>query len=370
MVFGQTLTKATEIDTAQFAQLREIFSSSLTLIDRLVSRLSSSIKLIWEPKRWLSVVLDSLQEKTYFTIVDKTISLIVLLQQTSDLTPNFSIDDRSTMSKMINRLLLYLRPDYAVYHARAVNLIWSLNAATTRSHVESILAQAMNSSELRNVQESYEAFGRKCDKSSFVEDNMLPGFRFKVPMMIVLDTLKNEEPNLRRIGETWMRCSLKSYLRVLDPILFELMDPSIRRSTSTMKVKGKEIPGFTYERPFDQRYINHLLDMLAFIFLEFPTSARVRGPKQASHTDVHAIACKVVQALTGRNGLHRAVMGDTAIRNAHMVYPLGLKTNTRQIYASSDHTLVSNKDPQSDRVGYIPARAERRPGRPYGVVNI
>lgn len=42
---------------------------------------------------------------------------------------------------------------------------------------------------------------------------MLPGFRFKVPMMIVLDTLKNEEPNLRRIGETWMRCSLKSYLR-------------------------------------------------------------------------------------------------------------------------------------------------------------
>ncbi|KAJ3872337.1 hypothetical protein F5051DRAFT_159403 [Lentinula edodes] len=99
------------------------------------------------------------------------------------------------------------------------------------------------------------------------EDNMLPGFRFKVPMMIVLDTLKNEEPNLRRIGETWMRCSLKSYLRVLDPILFELMDPSIRRSTSTMKVKGKEIPGFTYEHPFDQRYINHLLDMLAFIFL-------------------------------------------------------------------------------------------------------
>ncbi|KAJ3884761.1 hypothetical protein GG344DRAFT_60173, partial [Lentinula edodes] len=94
-----------------------------------------------------------------FTIVDKTISLIVLLQQTSDITPNFSIDDRSTMSKMINRLLLYLRPDYAVYHVRAVNLIWSLDAATTRSHVESILAQAMNSSESKNVQESYEAFG-------------------------------------------------------------------------------------------------------------------------------------------------------------------------------------------------------------------
>jgi hypothetical protein len=32
-------------------------------------------------------------------------------------------------------------------------------------------------------------------------------------MMIVLETLKNDDPGLRRVGETWMRCSLKSYLR-------------------------------------------------------------------------------------------------------------------------------------------------------------
>lgn len=31
--------------------------------------------------------------------------------------------------------------------------------------------------------------------------------------MIVLDALKSEDPHLRRVGETWMRCSLKSYLR-------------------------------------------------------------------------------------------------------------------------------------------------------------
>ncbi|KAJ3869151.1 hypothetical protein EV359DRAFT_76983 [Lentinula novae-zelandiae] len=103
---------------------------------------------------------------------------------------------------------------------------------------------------------------------------------------------------------------------------------------------------------------------------EFPTSARVGGPRQTFHTDVHTIARKVVQAPTSRHGPHRAVMGDPSIRNAHAVYPSGLKTTTRQIYASSDHTLVSNKDPQSDRVGYIPVRAERRPERPYRVVNI
>lgn len=45
------------------------------------------------------------------------------------------------------------------------------------------------------------------------DDNLLPGFRFKVPMMITLDTLKSDDTVIRRIGETWMRCSLKSYLR-------------------------------------------------------------------------------------------------------------------------------------------------------------
>lgn len=70
-----------------------------------------------------------------------------------------SVDDRPTMYKMVNKLLKYLRADCAVYHVRAVNLIWSLEAATKRSHVESILAQTMTSPESRNIHESYEAFG-------------------------------------------------------------------------------------------------------------------------------------------------------------------------------------------------------------------
>lgn len=45
------------------------------------------------------------------------------------------------------------------------------------------------------------------------DDNLLPGFRFKVPMMITLETLSSDDAAIRRIGETWMRCNLKSYLR-------------------------------------------------------------------------------------------------------------------------------------------------------------
>lgn len=45
------------------------------------------------------------------------------------------------------------------------------------------------------------------------DDDSLPGFRFKVPLMIVLETLKHDCPTSRRVGETWMRCSLRSYIR-------------------------------------------------------------------------------------------------------------------------------------------------------------
>ena len=61
-------------------------------------------------------------------------------------------------------------------------------------------------------------------KFSLPEDNLLPGFRFKVPMMFVLGTLRSDNPTLRRLGETWMRCSLKSYIRYALSIVYLIDD--------------------------------------------------------------------------------------------------------------------------------------------------
>ncbi|KAI3621823.1 hypothetical protein WG66_015956 [Moniliophthora roreri] len=259
LIFSRSLA----MGPSNLSLLREHFAQSLLLIDRLVGRLNSHVVLSWEPTKWLSAVLENLNhESANFAIVDRIVSLVVALYQTKDLEPNFPIDNRTTMSNMVTRLLTYLRPHCAAYHVRAVNLIWSLEAATDRPHVESILAQTMGSSESRKVQEAYEAFGVFW---RLTEDNLAPGFKFKVPMMIVLDALKNDDPSLRRVGETWMRCNLKSYIRVLDPILFDLMDPSIRRNSTSIKTGGRELAGFSYERPLDQRYVYHLLEMLLSI---------------------------------------------------------------------------------------------------------
>lgn len=49
---------------------------------------------------------------------------------------------------------------------------------------------------------------------------------------------------------------------MLDPIIFDLHDPSIIYSQTTIEANGREIQGFHYDRPFDQRYMAHLLDTL------------------------------------------------------------------------------------------------------------
>ncbi|CAA7265849.1 unnamed protein product [Cyclocybe aegerita] len=265
--------------------LREAFCRILNLVDRLVGRLVAPISLAWHPKEWLDSMLSTLNHTTItFTTVDRVISLAIALHRNQYLDTKLDIHERVTVYRLVTALLKYLGPECTPYHVRAVNLIWSIQSSTTRSHLESILSQSLTSPESRKAYEAYEAFGVLWRLS---DDTLLPGFYFKVPMMIVLDALKSDKPGLRRIGETWMRCSLKSYIRILDPILHDLLDPGIVRNPTTFKVRGRELPGFSYERAFDQRIMNHLLETLLSIVSfggqGFTKAARTSSIKRSHH---------------------------------------------------------------------------------------
>lgn len=179
----------------------------------------------------------------------------------------------------MRQLFRFLRQGYAVYHVRAVGLVWTLESSTGHHYVESIIAQSLNSPDFCRLDEALEAFGVLWrltgeipsvvvghSMEPFVsEDDTFPGFRLKVPMMIVLDTLRHDHPSIRRAGETWMRCNLRSYTRILEPIFYDLVDPIIRRKPCRTKLRGKEVQGYVYEQAFDQRYIHHLLEVLLAI---------------------------------------------------------------------------------------------------------
>jgi hypothetical protein len=49
---------------------------------------------------------------------------------------------------------------------------------------------------------------------------------------------------------------------VLDPILYDLLDPAVKGVPSVTNINGKQLQGFSYERPFDQTYVNKLLETL------------------------------------------------------------------------------------------------------------
>lgn len=59
-----------------------------------------------------------------------------------------------------------------------------------------------------------------------LEDVQLPGFQLQIPLLAVLDALRSDNPASRRVGETWMRSSLKSYLRYGQSLLHIFQDPS------------------------------------------------------------------------------------------------------------------------------------------------
>ncbi|EGO05284.1 hypothetical protein SERLA73DRAFT_82881 [Serpula lacrymans var. lacrymans S7.3] len=269
--------------------VRGALCQSLSLLLRMIEQFGANqdpVTIVsWEPSEWLNLILQTIDlEVADFTLVDRAISVVIALHQLKWLQPTVNIEERRIITKMVKKLFNYLHQDWFIYHVRAVNLIWSLEAATPQSHVESIIAQSMSSPESRNVYEAYEAFGVLW---RLTDDTFFPGFKFKVPLMIVLDTLKHDDPILRRVGETWMRCSLKSYIRVLDPIMYDLLDPTIRRSAMVAKVHGREIQSFVYDRSFDQRYVNHLLEILLSIIRfggqGFAKAARGTTVKRSQH---------------------------------------------------------------------------------------
>ncbi|KAG2044595.1 Dopey, N-terminal-domain-containing protein [Suillus americanus] len=264
---SQALSRSISAQQGSSIELRAALSQVLRVLSGVVRTVDRScdttLSLSWKPSEWLYSMLNSLDlEAVSFTLVDQVVSLILSLHGAQKLSPKLSMDKRPVVGRMVKKLFRYLHADLATCHVRAVSLIWSIESTSRPHEVESIIAQSMCSPESRNVHEAHEAFGVLWRLS---EDDSLPGVRLKVPLMIVLETLKHDDPSLRRVGETWMRCNLRSYIRVLEPILRDLLDPSIRRISRVSRVSGKEIRGFVYEKSFDQRYVAHLLEILLSI---------------------------------------------------------------------------------------------------------
>lgn len=185
-----------------------------TLIDREVPALSTV-----NSEAWVAALLTALGKIPSFAVVDALVDAILKASRSQLFQPPVDITDDSVMSTVLDSLFRYLRPDAAPYHARAVELLWEYNQLAEIHTLESVIARRMSSTRHRN--DAFEAFGVLWRQS---DDSMLPGEIFHIPMFMVLDGLKSDDPQVLRASETWMRCNLRSYFRMFDPLLRRIME--------------------------------------------------------------------------------------------------------------------------------------------------
>lgn len=117
------------------------------------------------------------------------------------------------MSLDVAQLLRFLHTSSAPTHLAAVRSLWQLQATTKRRHVEAAICQLLTSSDESERQLAFEAFGNLW---RYTDDWQLPGVVLGIPMHIMLDALRSPDLAMKRAGEAWMRCSLKSYIRWVD----------------------------------------------------------------------------------------------------------------------------------------------------------
>ncbi|KAG8796457.1 hypothetical protein FRC17_007997, partial [Serendipita sp. 399] len=241
----------------------EVVLTSTKLLQELVAKVagkqSIQVVIMWDASAWRDALLGFIEQARSFEIVDNVISLLIDLSKAAVIEPKVNIDTRPLVGRMMNILLEFLRPQYVQYHVRTTKLIWALEGSTTYRHVEALIAESLTVKNGLPTYDAYEAFGVLWRLS---DDALLPGFKFRVPLFNVLDTMRSDDPALRRLGETWMRCSLKSYMRILDPVMYELMDPTVRRTPATYSWQGRDTKLYNYEKPFDSSRVVYLLDTL------------------------------------------------------------------------------------------------------------
>lgn len=122
----------------------------------------------------------------------------------------------------------------------------------------------MLSDDLRIKENAFEAFGNLW---RLTEDEQLPSRSLSKPLFIVLEATQSRDTILKRLSEAFMRCSFRSYLRLLDPMLLALADAGIHREPFAKTIGNRQINLRRYTKPFDTARILYILRHVYDLFL-------------------------------------------------------------------------------------------------------
>lgn len=137
---------------------------------------------------------------------------------------------------------------------------------------------------------------------------------------------------------------------ILDPLIYDLCDPGIRRSTVTSELSGRQIERYEYERPFDQRYIIHVMGTLLSV---------VKFGGQGLN--------KVAKATPIGRSSHAAVRERARTGERHLLYSvILLRTKLHEVVNSAPETTYMDVI-LSALLGYVPVSNDEVGCIEYGI---
>jgi hypothetical protein len=119
-------------------------------------------------------------------------------------------------------------------------------------------------------------------------------------MMLMLDSLSSTNPSNRRAGETWIRSNLKSYPRLLDPLLLVLYDQGIVRQKAEETFHNEYFPVHYYIRNFNQAQVQYVFNTLLTVF-RFGGLGFLRSIRQSTIPPEMVSAVSDVVGVTGKS---------------------------------------------------------------------
>ncbi|EPB86638.1 hypothetical protein HMPREF1544_06614 [Mucor circinelloides 1006PhL] len=221
-----------------------------------------------------TVLLKCCQQVQVFGIVDAGLSTLTLLVKHKRFINPAVLQHTSQIKAIMDKLWGFLSPSLQLLHMRTVELLWQLIDTSLPHQIETIISNYIIHPE--NDQEklsSYEKFGIVWELSdSMPEASMI----FSRPMFLMLDLLRDgASPLDRRAGDLWIRCHLKSYVRLLEPFLLAMLDQHILRRPTELNVEWKNqqlkkktqqktthISYFIYLKAFDTDVVDYMFTTL------------------------------------------------------------------------------------------------------------
>ncbi|CAO3630393.1 unnamed protein product [Cunninghamella blakesleeana] len=223
------------------------------------------------------VLLKCCQQSKDFGVVDIGLDTLSQLIRQQRFLDGSSLKKKENTNKILDKLWFFLAPSTKLLHMRTAELIWLLTDISIQHHVETIVANYLIIPDDNERVINYEKFGVFWELS----ENMVEASTvFSRPMFLMLDLLKDGiTPLNRRAGETWIRCHLKSYARLMEPFITTLLNQNIIRRPIKKKIPltyqsaypnqpsssnqpDATVDYFIYMRSFDMDIIDYLFTTL------------------------------------------------------------------------------------------------------------